>query len=415
MDTQVSIVDKSEAHAKSFYQLEESKRLTYHNWKHTEQVIKTVQVIGASENLDEEKLENLHVAAIFHDVAYFQGKEGHEEKSAEIAREFLTKNGVDPGRVQEIERIILATKMGSQPNDLLEQIIQDADLSHLGNKDYIHTTFKDLLKEINTVCPQAIKMEEWESMCVEFMNKHQFHTNYAKANFEAQKQENIHTLIAMIEQAKEQGKDSMEVVMEAGPSNTDEEKKPKKKKKKSAKKKEDIPEKGIETMFRVALRNHVNLSRIADNKANTLISVNAIIISIVLSTMFPKMDTNPYIIYPGLALIIFSIVTIIISILSTIPKTTHGKLSRKEVENRQGNLIFFGNFHKMSLEDYEWGVSELMKDRDYLYKSLTRDLYFLGKVLNRKYTLLRYSYYTFVIGLVVSIALFAISLQGVVQ
>lgn len=162
-------------------------------------------------------------------------------------------------------------------------------------------------------------------------------------------------------------------------------------------------------MFRVALRNHLNLSRIADNKANTLISVNALIISIILGSMFPKIDNNPYLIYPGLTIILFSIVTIIISILSTIPKTSHGVMSREEVLNKEGNLIFFGNFHKMTLEDYEWSISELMKDRDYLYKSLTRDLYFLGKVLNRKYMLLRYSYYVFMIGLITSIVMFAVS------
>jgi hypothetical protein len=164
-------------------------------------------------------------------------------------------------------------------------------------------------------------------------------------------------------------------------------------------------------MFRVALRNHLNLSKIADNKANTLISVNAIIISIVLSTLFPKMDNNPYLIYPGLTIIIFSIITILISILSTIPKTSHGVLSREEVLNKEGNLIFFGNFHKMPLDDYEWSIGELMKDRDYLYKSLTRDLYFLGKVLNRKYMLLRYSYYIFMIGLIASIVMFSVSVS----
>jgi hypothetical protein len=92
--------------------------------------------------------------------------------------------------------------------------------------------------------------------------------------------------------------------------------------------------------------------------------------------------------------------------LSTIPKTTHGSVSKVDVESKRGNLLFFGNFHKMSLKEYEWGIGELMKDGNYLYGSLTRDLYFLGKVLNRKYNLLRYGYFVFVIGLVVSIALF---------
>ncbi len=92
--------------------------------------------------------------------------------------------------------------------------------------------------------------------------------------------------------------------------------------------------------------------------------------------------------------------------LSTIPKTTQGSVTEVDVKNKKGNLLFFGNFHKMSLKEYEWGVGELMKDGDYLYSSLTRDLYFLGLVLNRKYSLLRYGYFVFVIGLLISIGLF---------
>jgi hypothetical protein len=165
-------------------------------------------------------------------------------------------------------------------------------------------------------------------------------------------------------------------------------------------------EKGIETMFRVSLRNHISLSQIADDKANTLISVNAIILSIVLSALFPKLDSNPWLLYPGISLILVSITTIIMATLSTIPKTSQGVITEEDVKNKRGNLLFFGNFHKMSLKEYEWGVGELMKDGKYLYSSLTRDLYFLGLVLNRKYRLLRYGYFTFVIGLVLSIALF---------
>ena len=185
-------------------------------------------------------------------------------------------------------------------------------------------------------------------------------------------------------------------------------KKEKKRLKKERKKNEPNynAEKGIETMFRIALKNHITLSRIADEKANTLISVNAIVLSIVLSALFPKLDSNPWLIYAGVSLILVSIITIILATLSTIPKTTHGSVSIEDVENKRGNLLFFGNFHKMSLKNFEHGIGELMKDGAYLYGSLTRDLYFLGLVLNRKYGLLRYAYFVFVIGLVISIILF---------
>ena len=292
---------------------------------------------------------------------------------------------------------ILATKLPHSPSDLVERIIQDADMSHLGKEDYMETTYVTLENEMmnNSESPKGMK---WIDMCVEFLENHEYQTEYAKEHFGPIKKKNLYKLYKMKE---EDQTTSVEII--------DTEVLVNEKKKSKKKPKSDLPEKGVETMFRVALRNHLNLSRIADNKANTLISVNALIISIILGSMFPKIDHNPYLIYPALTIILFSIVTIIISILSTIPKTSHGILSREEVLNKEGNLIFFGNFHKMTLEDYEWSISELMKDRDYLYKSLTRDLYFLGKVLNRKYMLLRYSYYIFMIGLITSIVMFAVS------
>ena len=63
----------------------------------------------------------------------------------------------------------------------------------------------------------------------------------------------------------------------------------------------------------------------------------------------------------------------------------------------------------MKLPEFEWAMSEMMQDRDYLYGSLTKDLYFLGLVLNRKYKLLRITYTVFMIGILVSVIAFAVA------
>ena len=73
----------------------------------------------------------------------------------------------------------------------------------------------------------------------------------------------------------------------------------------------------------------------------------------------------------------------IFSIIATRPNITSGEFTKKDVENQEVNLTFFGNFHKMKLDDFEWAIGELLKDKDYVYKSLTIDLYFLGLVLER--------------------------------
>ena len=118
------------------------------------------------------------------------------------------------------------------------------------------------------------------------------------------------------------------------------------------KQKAKTPERGIETMFRVTLRNHIALSDIADTKANILLSVNAIIISLALSSLLPKLDnpSNQYLIVPTIVFIIFTVTSIILSVLATRPNVTEGKFSKKDVEDKKVNLLFFGNFHKMSLK-----------------------------------------------------------------
>ena len=164
-------------------------------------------------------------------------------------------------------------------------------------------------------------------------------------------------------------------------------------------------------MFRVALRNHITLSDIADTKANILLSVNAIIISLVLSNLVSKLDnpSNSYLIWPTVIFAGFTVASIVLSVLATRPNVTSGKFSKQDVADKKVNLLFFGNFHKMKLDEFEWAMSEMMQDRDYLYGSLTKDLYFLGLVLNRKYNLLRQTYTVFMIGIVISVLAFGIA------
>lgn len=77
------------------------------------------------------------------------------------------------------------------------------------------------------------------------------------------------------------------------------------------------------------------------------------------------------------------------------------------------NLMFFGNFYKMPLEDYDWAMNEMMKDRDYLYSTMIKDLYYLGLVLQRKYNLLRIAYNLFMIGIIITVIAFVIAFKSI--
>jgi len=392
----VGLIEECKKYVEALFKATDKEMLSYHNWKHTMNVFNAVNLIaGNTEGVTEQNLEYLQLAAIFHDVGYLESAEEHEIRSAAIAEKHLQSLGYEASSLAEVKRLILATKLGNRPKDILEEIMVDADLSHLGREDYIDTTYRFLLKEMSEQMNKKMTEKDWAKSCVSFIKAHRFLTEFARKAYRKTKLENL-----------ERVKELSEEVSEKENSET---KKSNKGKKGKQKKEEQL--KGVETMFRVSLRNHVNLSKIADNKANTLISVNAIIISIVLSALFPKLDSNPFLFYPSVTILIGSFATIILSILSTIPNVTRGLIGRDEVEEKKGNLLFFGNFHKMTLEDYEWSVNKLMISKDYIYGSLTRDLFFLGKVLNKKYMLLRWAYFIFMFGLFLSIIVFVINVM----
>jgi len=162
-------------------------------------------------------------------------------------------------------------------------------------------------------------------------------------------------------------------------------------------------------MFRLTSANHLDLSSMADSKANIMISVNAIIVSVLLSVLLRRLEEYPNLTVPTVLFLITCVTTMIFSVLATRPTVTIGTFTKDDIRKKEANLLFFGNFYRMKLDDYEWGMTEMMKDRDFLYSSLIRDIYFLGVVLGKKYKLLRIAYNIFMFGFVISVLAFAVA------
>ncbi|MEJ2112332.1 MAG: DUF5706 domain-containing protein [Flavobacteriaceae bacterium] len=367
----------------------------YHNLGHTRRVVKSIQEIIEGENISGADAENLIIAAWFHDTGFVEGCEDHEEKSAEIAKAFLSEKGIDERRIKDISSLILATKMDYEPKTLLEKAICDSDYGHFKDNEFVQIS--ELLRnEWRLTSDKIFSDVEWTEENISFLTKkHNFHTNFALNNWQTGKDMNLATLFKSLNKHKQaELKEQL-----------------KKEELTFKKKKAKIPDRGIETMFRVTLRNHIDLSDIADTKANILLSVNAIILSLVLSNLISKLDNNAYLIWPTIIFVTFTVVSMILSVLATRPNVTSGQFTKEDVENKKVNLLFFGNFHKMKLDDFEWAMNQLMKDKDYLYNSLIKDLYFLGKVLDRKYKILRITYTIFIIGILISVTAFAIAFQ----
>ena len=166
---------------------------------------------------------------------------------------------------------------------------------------------------------------------------------------------------------------------------------------------------GVQTLFRTTSRNHYTLNEMVDRKANIMITVNAIILSVVIGGFLGRSATDSlFAILPLVILSLSSLFSIIFAVLSITPNRTQGQFTKNEILNKEGNLLYFGNYHNMQFRDYEWGMLEKLNDSNFLYSSMIKDLYYLGKSLHRKYTFIRISLQFFVIGLVSSFIIFMV-------
>jgi pycsar effector protein len=180
-----------------------------------------------------------------------------------------------------------------------------------------------------------------------------------------------------------------------------------KKSKKKGKKKDGLgTSRGVETMFRTSYRVHMDLSSLADAKANIMISINGLIISITLAAVGPNIARNAWLLLPTSVLLIGCSAALVFAVLSARPRVSSQKLTLAEVAKNDANILFFGNFVNLSEDDFVEGMVSLMQDTEHLYVNMIRDLYGLGRVLKKKFQLLRISYNIFMVALVVGVGLF---------
>ncbi len=386
------ILKKASAHVRMLLNEKLPSWALYHNYEHTAETVEACEEIGEGCKLSRSETEIAQLAAWFHDAGYTEAVDGHEEAGATIAREFLSAQGYPPERTDSVAGAILATKVPQKPQTLVEQVVCDADMAHLGRKKFFEKS--NLLRlEIERRTGSLISDVDWINTNVEFVARHQYHTAYAKQEFSNRRMKNLAQLQELLRDSSKKA-EGQNAKLEL---------------KKEKLEKEKRPERGIETMFRTVPHNHLNLSAMADNKANLMISTNSIIISIVFGLLVSKLDTNPHLVLPTLLLLAVCLTAMVFAILTTRPTITTGMFTREDIEQKRANLLFFGNFYNTKLEDFEWGMKEMMRDSDYLYSAMIKDLYFLGKVLGKKYRYLRISYNIFMYGLILAVIAFILA------
>jgi predicted metal-dependent HD superfamily phosphohydrolase len=402
-----TLLDETKQYVISYFRSHANDKMVYHNQTHTEQVVTAAIEIANHYRLNDRDYFIVVAAAWFHDLGYYTDPTHHEERGAEEAAFYLKRKGVEEDIIQTVAACIRATRMPQSPETFLEKIVADADVFHLGTTAFIERN-KLMRKEFEALNKIEITKDEWRHKTIHLLETHHFHTDYCQLLLNDQKAKNLEKLKAKYAMNNtsnsnlippggltEPFKQKEKILL----SPEDDEKA----------KKKNRPDRGIESMFRISSANHQSLSDMADSKANIMISVNSIILSVLLSVLLKNLEQYPQFFIPAMMLLSVSLTTIVFSILATRPNIPPGTFTQNEITQKKVNLLFFGNFFRMSLEDYTSGMLQMMDDRDYLYRSLIKDVYSQGVVLGSKYRRLRISYTVFMYGLIASSIAFAIA------
>jgi len=353
----------------------------YHNYNHTAETVKACKKLSKSYNLTSRDYEVLMLAAVFHDTGYITTYDNHEQESVKFMKEYLKGNYADED-IREIESLILSTKYRTVPDGSLQEILHDADYINLGSENFDHRA--DLLRiEWERILQKTYTEEDWAKVQLQFLLDTQFKTEDAVLKYNQQKEENILKQRAKIDKIEGKTKKAAD----------------------ETKLKPVKDGRGIETLYRSVYAYHISLTSIADNKANMMISINTIIISIVITlfgTGFTFSSENEFssvrFVFPMAFLLLTSLLAVVFAILSARPNVTSKE--KYELSKKDSSILFFGNFAQLELREFVAKIKALKDQKDELYDSMTVDIFYLGSVLVRKYNYLSWSYNIFMFGMV---------------
>jgi Family of unknown function (DUF5706) len=388
------LVDRVKKHVITEFDTHATPGVCFHDLARTNSIVKAVKKISENSKLLKKDLIVLELAAWFYDIGYLENADGHKQNSAKQARAFLEQENIQENVIKHVTDTIMNARPNHNPMGPLEQILHDADSLYLSKKSFpVKNEMRR--KEMEFLNQTEISPDVWMSETIGFLESHQYFTEYGRTQLTTKKDVNLLKL-KMALSAK---------VHESSTTNSHRSKRTTNENLKA----ELGSEKGIETLFRISASNNQRLFTLADNKAHILITVNSIIISIIISVLIRKLAENPYLTWPTFILLGVSFASTVFAILATRPKIDGGTFSETDLKNKQVNLIYFGNFHQMTVDEYINGMEVVLGDRTFLYQTLIRDAFWHGNVLGKKYNFLRKAYNVFLFGLFISITAFVIA------
>lgn len=383
------IINKAEAFVTNLLKTNLNGDYRYHDLAHTLSVRDASQELGRRYRMSEEELELLEIAALFHDSGFVKTYDNHEDESKAFATEFLSKENYPPEKIERVKELIEATRVGVEPEGLLGKVLKDADFNNF-NSSYAAKS-QALRHEWELF--KGIKMtdKEWELNNYDFWSDHRFFTGEGKAMFGEQRRKFLKNIKKNIER-KQKGKSKSKPTESTSDFDLN-------------------SSKAAQMMFKTTLRNQIDLTNIADNKANIMLTINSALITFGIPLLATRLSDHPELIYPAATLLLTCILTIVFATLATRPAKMSGQTDLSKLPTGNTNLFFFGNYFKMKQEEYREALKQVVKNEQLLDKTIFNDLYFLGLSLGRKYSRLHTTYNIFMIGMVITVIVYIIAMS----
>ncbi len=368
-------------------------RLVFRTYRQTMDIAKTVNSLAQANGFAEAEWEKAELAAWFVNVGYLFDYQDPEAKSIELAEKFFAAHRFSSEKKSGIIAALKSFFSEQTPKTTEGQLLSDAVRAvQFGSQFFENSPLMRLEQEL--LLNRHFSRDEWAQFQIQQLLNARFFTSQAKVMYEPVVANHMVVLKEQLEKRK--GKKSG--------SDENQEKKFKSLKRRLSP--------GAQTFFRTNYRTHINLSAIADNKANIMISVNAILISVVISVISYRnmTETNPAVLMPAVIFVVTGLASLIFAVLAARPKITSVINDATPLEEAKRNLMFFGNFVNLKLERYEELMDEMFQDSELLYGNMTRDLYHLGKVLDKKYRFLTVSYNIFMVGFAATVLTFLLAM-----
>lgn len=375
----------------------------YHNYKHTEDVVESVKKLAAKQNLSAEDTEIVILAAWFHDTGFVERSINHEDISVRIAEEYLKSINYSDENIVKVIGCINATRYPQLPQNILEEIIADADLFHLGTKDYYDKT--ELLRlEWERSENKKFTDLEWLKQNIDFLTAHKYFTKYSIKNLDGAKTEKLIKLQRLFRKK----------IKEAESSKIEIEKIEIKKeelsfKKESLKSAEDVNDSERINSFNIIFSNLLSQRNAFDKKADIMLLINSNLILLPLALFMFVQTVNHNFYIPVFIIMATALLCMIFSVFESIANTIEKNLNKKGLPLRTINPFLLKNFSQMSYKEFSLSIDNLFKNKNDLAESITEEYYFLRKEVLKKQEYVRKSYLIFTYGMILSVLAFAIA------